>query len=496
MVLPSSVLSPVMLPPSHKLPALAPAAPRPSVAEKFLGFLRSGPVVNGIVALAITVGFFHGWLKNHYPHPVVTFLFDAMLIVALAFVFLQKADGQSFIPPGSVGNALRLLYFTCFLYLLIPFDPPLLVSLAALRGWCFATLTFGLGYHLTRNLTQVKGYFYILILLGVIVSIYGMRQSPEEIKKLIADDPDYASRYITSFYASSSGAGQMRTFSTFVSAAAFGSTLANVIIFAVALLSSPDTSKTERRIILLSILPMTYGMILSGSRTSLITLGVGLLLIAWYRRNLINFIVLPAALFVGLKLASIATSGAAAERFAEVLKLEDVFWRNYIPFEIGLKFMSDNPFGGGLGKSGYSIPFFLSRRTGYSDFTQADGDIGRLMVDMGIVGLLVFGWLLWAGLRSGYRHLKLLHQTPLSTIALPSAACFLMSVIGFPSGSPFLGIPLGVMTWFFLGTLQKLADQHAEKPAPESTPPADATPPAPQKKFYYYQPEKTPRPQP
>lgn len=203
-----------------------------------------------------------------------------MLIVALAAVFLQKGSRVSFIRPAPWATPSEHSTSYASSTSSSPFDPPLLVSLAALRGWCFATLTFGLGYHMTRNLVQVKGYFYLLILLGVIVSIYGIYQTPDEIKKLMAEDPDYASRYITSFYASSSGAGQMRTFSTFVSAAAFGGTLANVIIFAVALLSAPDAPKWERRLIFLCVLPMTYGMILSGSRTSLITLGVGLVLIA------------------------------------------------------------------------------------------------------------------------------------------------------------------------------------------------------------------------
>jgi hypothetical protein len=487
-----------MRPPPTRLNPSSIAAPEPaalSIAEKFLAFLRSGPLANGTVALAITVGFFHGWLKTHYPHPAVTFAFDGMLILALIAVFIQKSGRDSFIPPGPVGNALKALYLVCILYLIVPFDPPLLVSLAALRGWCFATLTFGLGYHMTRSITQVKSYFYILIVLGVVVSIYGMRQTPDEIKRLMESDPDYAQRYITSFYASKEGAGQMRVFSTFVSAAAFGSTVANVVIFAVALMSAAETSRREKRLIMLAILPMVYGMVLSGSRTSLITLGVGLALIAWYRRNVINFIIVPVAIAVALKIAAAATSGAAAERFAEVLKLEDVFYRNWIPFEIGLNFMADNPFGGGLGKSGYSIPFFLSRRVGYRDFVQADGDIGRLMVDMGIVGLIVFGWLLFVGVRTCFRHLKLLHDTPLGTIALPSAACFFMSVIGFPSGSPFLGIPLGVMTWFFLGTLQKLADDHDKglfAPPPALASDATSAPAiaAPQKKFLYYQPPK------
>ena len=114
------------------------------------------------------------------------------------------------------------------------------------------------------------------IVLGVIVSLYGMRQTPDEIKRLMESDPDYAQRYITSFYASKEGEGQMRVFSTFVSAAAFGSTVANVVISAVALMSATETSRREKRLIMLAILPMVYGMVLSGSRTSLITLGVGL----------------------------------------------------------------------------------------------------------------------------------------------------------------------------------------------------------------------------
>ena len=71
-----------------------------------------------------------------------------------------------------------------------------------------------------------------------------------------------------------------------------------------------------------------------------------------------------------------------------------------------------------------------------------------------------------------------------------------MSVIGFPSGSPFLGIPLGVMTWFFLGTLQKLADEHAKGTFTETTtvPAAPDENAAPAKKFYYYKPDQTPRP--
>jgi hypothetical protein len=35
-----------------------------------------------------------------------------------------------------------------------------------------------------------------------------------------------------------------------------------------------------------------------------------------------------------------------------------------------------------------------------------------------------------------------------------------MAIISIPSGSPFLGIPMGALVWFFVGTLQKLTDEY------------------------------------
>jgi hypothetical protein len=53
-----------------------------------------------------------------------------------------------------------------------------------------------------------------------------------------------------------------------------------------------------------------------------------------------------------------------------------------------------------------------------------------------------------------------LRETEISSVALASGACVVMAAISVPSGSPFLGIPMGAMTWFFIGTLQKLLDEY------------------------------------
>ena len=56
-----------------------------------------------------------------------------------------------------------------------------------------------------------------------------------------------------------------------------------------------------------------------GVRISGVSGVVGLALIAWYRRNVINFIIVPVAIAVALKIAAAATSGAAAAIWPSIL---------------------------------------------------------------------------------------------------------------------------------------------------------------------------------
>jgi hypothetical protein len=455
--------------------------------DKLLAILRSDPLINGIVALAITVGFFHGWLKIHYRHLAVTFLFDALLLLALVLVLLQQKRGVSFLPPSPISGALKAFYAVCFLYFFLPWGPPWLICAASARGWCFATLMFILGYRLTKSLNQVKGYFYVLILLGVITAVYGIQQNPESVQRMMDEDEVMAERFKNTNYVTSQGKTQFRVFSTFVSSGVFGNTMAYVLVFAIALLSAPRVAKFERFLLLGAAAPMAYAIFISGSRTSLMLLGFGLLVIAWQRRNFQNFILIPVTLVVVFKLVVGFTSGASAERFGSLLKFEEVFYRNLIPTQIGWDYMLDNPLGGGLGKSSYSIPFVLADRLGYSDFCRADGDLGRLMIELGIVGVIFFGRVLWVTLKSTRTHLLVLRDTPLGVLAMASASCFVMAVTSFPSGSPFLGIPTGALVWFFLGTLEKLASEYARGAWGLSETPS---PQAPAKRFLYYRPKR------
>lgn len=430
-----------------------------SVKERALALIQSNPFVNSVVALAITVGFLHGWLKIRFPSPATTFLFDALLSLALVLVWFQRKRRDSFIPKGPVGVALMVFYAVCCIYLLLPMGVPLVISLASLRGWCFATLMFSLGYQLTKSVSQVKSYFYVLIVLGLITAAYGLQQTPQEVEQEMEDNPVFAERYAQTYYQTSKGR-QLRVFSTFVSSGAFGGTMAYVAIFALALATDKKTGKTERIILFLVTFPIAYAMLRSGARSALISFGVGFTVIAWYRRNFFNLVVLPIIVALAIKLVAVNTGGSASERFMSIFKVDEVMGRITIPTMVGWRYMSDdNWFGGGLGRSGHSVPMFLSSIVDFREYVSADGDLGRLMIEMGVVGLFAFGWVMYRCLKLVYDSLEKFRDTEVSTVGLASGGCVVMAIISIPSGSPFLGIPMGAMVWFFVGTLQKLTDE-------------------------------------
>lgn len=454
--------------------------------QRLRAVVTTDTFASGLVALAIVVGFFHGWLKFRFKHPLVTFLFDGLLLAALGTVALQSGGGRLF-PRNPVASGMQVFLGMCTLYLLLPFGPPFLLKLAAWRGWCFPLLVFCLGYKLTRNLSQVHGYFYVLILLGLATALYGARQTPEEVEAMMRADPDLAKRLSNTFYTAKVGSyaagsettkNTFRVFSTFVSAAGFGGTMAYVLLFVIVLFTEPGTTTRDRMLLVAAGLPIAYGLVISGARTSLIQLGVGFLLVSWYRRSFFNFIMIPAIVVLAIQVGISATGGAALSRYQSLLDVQAVWERNYIPLYLGYHYMEEAFLGHGIGSTGYSVPFFIVRRLEwFEQLPAADGDLGRVMIEFGLPGLMALGFMLWAIGRTTYGQLQVLRSTKASSVALASACCFVMSVASLPSGSPFLGIPMGAMTWFLIGTLNKLYELNAAAqrspglPRPPQAPP-------------------------
>jgi O-antigen ligase len=321
---------------------------------------------------------------------------------------------------------------------------------------------------------------------------YALGQNAQDVEQRMKDDAVFAARYFNVHYTTSRGS-QLRRFSTFVSSGAFGGTLATVGIVLVALATDPRTRNGERTLLAVACGFLVYGIILSGARTAMGCFVIGVALVLWFRRAVSQAIVWSVALAVVVKLAVDATYGNAAERFTTLFRLDEIVQRNIIPAWIGWNYMVDHPLGGGLGRSSHGVPFFLMTRMDREGFVQADGDLGRLMIELGIPGLVLFGWVMGVGLKTAFASVAATRNTPLLTAALANAACFLAAAMVIPTGSPFLGIPTGMLVWFLQGAMLRLRESDGSGLVTESAGSAAPEPGKPAKRFLYYRP---PRPRP
>jgi hypothetical protein len=443
-----------------------------SIGQRLRDLFLSQRAANLAVATALVIGFFHGYLKWRFRHPVMTFAFDIPLIIALGLVVSRLGSWNEFLPGGVASKWLKIFYGVVAIWfvlaLVLPWGVPFLAALAAVRGWVFATLMFGLGYHIITTRRQFHGYFILIILLATATAIYATRQTEDEVNAMREMDAYFERMTRGQGFVDDEGRYVLRRFSTFVSSGAFGGTMALSLIFLAALLTDRNVGKGEKWILLVLAVIIGWGMFLSGSRTAVVCLGLGLALIVWKRRLPSYLWMLGVACAAGLLLGSEWTSGGIVDRYSTLSDTKSVFGRFFVVLIPGWNNLLKSSFiGGGLGKAAVGLPISLLQYFGRYQIWGVDGDLGKAMTEFGVVGTVVVICMLIAGAREGFRILNRSANTSIETMALGAVSAFIIAMITFPTGSPFVGIPLGVMTWFFLGGLLRLdRDEAARETSP------------------------------
>jgi hypothetical protein len=418
--------------------------------------LRRETLIHASLIGAIVVGFFLAYIKDRYPSPVGYFLFDIVLALALFFwVTTRVRQGKALLPTTPLTKVMLVFYVGCFVYVLVP-DVPMLVGLSALRGWCFFSLAYLLSYDVIKSGRQVRTYLLLVVVLAVITSVYGLYQYTAGAENVIREDDLLAERHQFATYMTPSGEVEFRIFSTFVSAAAFGSMMAYASCIALTLAIGKTTTRTLRFFLLLGIVPMIASLVLTGTRAALVMVIIGLAVLWLYKRAVRAYVVAVGLIYMGIQVGIGLTEGRAADRFASLMDPNLLLGRLSNPFIAGFRSMLESPLGQGLGITGHGVPFFLG--SWYPTFHPvfADGDFGRIMVEMGGLGLLLLTVLLGTAVAGAVKALRRLRNTPHEDTALAIVSGAVMIGIGTLVGSPFLSIPQGMLWWFFLGALFKL----------------------------------------
>lgn len=439
---------------------LAALTGRVPLGARLRALFGSNSLANGLFLLAIVIGFFHGWLKLHYRMTFMTFAFDIPIMMSLGITLLRVGPMTPWFADNKIAKALKNLMALAIVYAILPFGVPLLISLASFRSWVLVPLVFLVGFHVVRSVRQVEVVILLVIALCMVTCLYGLQQSPEEVRAMIAANPEIAARLKGTFFVGSAGEAKLRTFSTFVSAGAFGGTVSFGGFFAFAMATQPQRKMWQRIVFLIACALCAKGVLLSGSRTGLITLGLGAVMVAWGRNKLIAYGVVPAIAGVMLLGGSAIIDPVVAERMASVVNIDHLWGRFSIVLIPSIDLLTTYPMGGGLGRSGQGIPYVLGAMFQAFELRGTDGDLGRIVADFGIMGLVAFGALFWAGVAASIRWIRQFRGSPMLTVAICSGAMFCIAVVNVSTGSPFLAIPNGPLVWFFLGAMCRLASEY------------------------------------
>ncbi len=411
------------------------------------------------LALLVTlvIGFSLGYIKDHYHSPVSYFLFDLGLFSALFFWLATRIrQRQRLLPRTPLTRVLMMMYVVSILYVLHP-EVPLLIGISAFRGWCLFSVTFLLAFDIIRSPRQVKAYLMVVIALAVLASFYGLYQYTAGIENVLNEEEMAVERHLYTTYATTTGEVEFRIFSTFVSAGAFGDMMAYASFLALTLSVSKSLRVRHRVLLVLAMLPMLTCLVLTGTRAALAMMVAGLVVLWWHKRNIRVYIIAMALIYIGIQLGIGLTEGRAADRFATLADPDLLIERLSAPFATGFQHLMEWPLGRGLGRTGHGVPFFLVGRYPHFRMVFSDGDFGRIMVEMGVVGLLLLTYVLLTALRGAFRTLYVLQDSPHEEIALAIVGGAIMIGIGTLVGSPFLSIPQGMLWWFFLGAVFKMA---------------------------------------
>jgi hypothetical protein len=423
---------------------------------------RSDTLVHLCLLLSIAAGCFQGYLKDRFAGPVPYLLSDGALLAGAFFwfaslvVFRRGFEG----PRRTVAVVLGLVAVP-FLYLVLA-AAPLPIELAGLRAWSVMPVACLIGMSVVRTPGHVRAYIGWIVLLCVVTAIYGIRQYQIGPAAALSVSDLATERHGSSVFYSlaAAGAREFRAFSTFTFPAPF----AGMMVFGMLLVAGAAISRSVAvrwRVLCVLLLPLFFqGMTVSGTRAGLVTLLVGLVVIARFRRLDWRVVVLTAPLLLAAHFASILTSGRAFERFSSVVVREGLLWAYVVgPVSIAWQSLQEAPFGLGLGRTGVGVPYRWAISMPKNFFVWSDGDIGRAAIEMGLVGLLLVGVILFFLLPVAYRSVRTLLDGDRDgeDVAFGVGALVLSTGGLVLIGSPLSSVPHGIVWWFLLGALIKLA---------------------------------------
>ena len=447
------------------------------LADKWTDIFRQDfPVHFGIMA-SIATACFTGWLKDRIGGVLPYALSDGFFIFAFMWWLATRAfrrDALLITPRGPMQVTLLLVTLLPAMYLAVP-GTPFFIEAAGLRAWSLFPLACIMALSVTLNAAQIRVYVAVILALCVITAIYGILQYRGGPTGPLAGGALAWERHQnTVYYYVEGGGSQFRAYSTFTFPAPFAGMMVYGMVLAAGNALNRHLTKV-RRAFYAALIPLLFvAMTLSGTRAALVMLVLGLMVVGYLRGLTLTQLMLGLPLFGALHIATLLTSGRAVTRFGTIFSQEGALWSYVLgPIVTAGRVLMDHPLGVGLGRTGVGVPFAITSRLPTSFFIFSDGDIGRAAVDMGVLGLVILAFIVFGLTPLTLKAARMLVATEEEGTALGIGGLVLSGGVIILIGSPLSSAPHGIIWWFFLGALVRLAMLRSQADAAEAEEPEE-----------------------
>ena len=381
---------------------------------------------------------------------------DFLLVITTIYFVQSKGNIETPTNRDIKPSLLYILLSIWFAYIIFELFNPEAKSLKAwfyamramaLYGWLIAFI----GVKSDLKKADLVRYFHVWLLVAVVGGLYGIRMEifgPLPFEKQWLAEGAYLRHILW---------GKLRVFSFYTDASTYGNAMGQAFVASSVLFLGPFSRKTKFKLLFCSLITLV-GMSLSGTRGAYAVPGAGLLIFVLITKSAsLRLVVFGSmiAVFALLKFTYVGQSVYSIQRMRSSLDASDPSLQvRLINRELLTKYLSDKPFGGGVGSSGLWGRRF-SPNTYLANFF-ADGGYTLIRAECGVIGKWLYIFIHLFILLRGVRFLIKTEDQKIFYYGAAIVCGFAGLMLSNYGNSTLAQLPNSMVTLFGLMFLEKM----------------------------------------
>ncbi|MHB8996468.1 MAG: O-antigen ligase family protein [Armatimonadota bacterium] len=455
------------------------------VAMLIYAFTSAGAAILCLILAA----YFEALYKGAAPSLFTMVVKDLFLIIAvlrLLFISQRQRDFRWIAQPFTTSAAVFFIY--CIALMFAPSTRSILLALAGFRTWVlWMPMYFPAYAYLTDKKTIIR-FLTLLLILQLPVQIYGIVQGNigyehtkvipgfYEITKWYKVDVDLTDRPEDA-EAGSAGIDDsfkpimnVRACSITISPGTFGSMAALTILLSLGLLAYTSSPKL-RLWSLITALASAGGLLASGSRTPMVGLLAGILVMLAMSRH--RFALVAGMVVIGLGAAIFLkdVSGGGAVRLQKTLTVQGAIERSMYPMMKGLSEGLVHPFGNGIATgTGMGRMFYSAGLKMGEGASFIENEFARSLVELGLVGSAIWLTMLLTAMWRCFCAVRAMGNRPEASLCAALLGVLVAIFVQLGVGSALYPAQPGMYFWLFTAVIIRLGEHAAaERPSEAAT---------------------------